>query len=209
MRKLHRFFTDRPPALRTLTPVEGGDVIEADDLREAAPNPFLTPMLVSRRAEQRRILRRIPSRLVTVVARWSIKPPQALEPNDATALEEEVRRLATEAVDGLRPVLAMYEIVEFAEPLSIFFGDLIKHRAADLNLGPPHVAALKDALVKMFFEDADALRIRRESMHHTQLDEERAASMLRLIVLLLAADELAHDGYRDPRVDWVQVAGPV
>jgi hypothetical protein len=201
MRKLHHFFTDRPPGLRTVTPVEPEGVVMA------GPNPFLTPALMNRRAEQRRILRRIPSRLVTVVARWSIKPPQALEPNDATALEDELRRLATEAIDGLRPVLAMYEIVEFAEPLAIFFGDLIKHRSADLNLGPPHVAALKDALVKSFFEDADALRIRRESMHHTQLDEDRAAAMLRLIVLLLAADELAYDGYRDPRVDWVQVTG--
>lgn len=173
-----------------------------------AANPFATAELRDQRALQRRVLRRIPAKTVMTASAWNIKPPQVLEAIDRAAVESEVRRLAAEAIDQLRPVLATYEVVEFGEVIATYFGDLIKQRTSDLKLGPPHVAALKDKFVKLMFEDADTLRARRESVHHVQLDEERAALLLRLVVFLLTADELAGDGYRDPRVEWARATPP-
>jgi hypothetical protein len=164
-------------------------------------NPFVTPELISQRSEQRRVLRRMPSKTVLAVHEWAAKPPLVPDAADRPAVETELRRFAKDAISHLLPVLASFEVVEFSDVMSAYFVNLIRQRAADLELGPPHVAALKDKLVKVLFEDADAIRIRRESVQHVQLDEERAALLLRLTMLLLAADELADDGYRDPRLD--------
>lgn len=191
---VHRNFAARQPTSRSLR------VVDAEAAR-VSTNPFVTSELVATRAEQRRTLRRIPARTVLTVYGWSVKPPAVSDPIDRAAVEIELRRVAREAIVNLLPVLATFEVVEFGDVMVRYFADLVRQRSADLSLGPPHVAAMRDKLVQLFFEDAEAVRARRDSVAHVQLDEERAAALIRLTLLLLAADELADDGYRDPRLD--------
>lgn len=165
-----------------------------------ATNPFVTEELLQSRATQRRLLRRIPARLVLDASADVVKPPELLDRVDRVAIEIDLRDQASEAAEQLRPVLASYAGSEFVDQLVQLHTDLIRHRAGRLDIGPPHVAALSDPLLGMLFEDLDRLQQRRESMVSIRLDPERSAAVHRLVVLLVIADLLAGDDYQDPRL---------
>ena len=164
------------------------------------PNPFLTEELRVSRNRQRRILRKIPTRIVGPLDVWVSLTPRGLAAPDSLAIETELRRLAETTITEVVPVLASFELADLGEPIIGFFEAAALRRAGDLGLGAPHVAALGDSLVRQFVEEADMMRVRRQSALAIQLDDERAAALQRLVVLLVVADELGDDGYRDPRI---------
>lgn len=172
------------------------------DLPSAAvtPNPFLTDELRVARNRQRRILRKVPVRIVGPLDTWVSLAPRGLPATDSLAIETELRRLAEMTITDVVPVLASFELADLGDPIVAFFESAAARRAHDLGLGALHVAALHDSLVRQFVEEADMMRVRRQAALEVRLDDERSASMVRLAVLLVVADELADDGYRDPRI---------
>jgi hypothetical protein len=141
-------------------------------------NPFETHELVVLRWTQRRQIRCVPDHVVRqVLSRFAIRP--AGSGSRQTLIEIEVRALVTAEADGLEEFLLQCEKLGAAEGLrSVFYYQDFEHPLDDLA----HEAATA----------AQANRL--SDIGHL------INPIQRLLLLAFVADDLADDGYRDPRL---------
>jgi len=150
-------------------------------------HPFWTRALDEKRAEQRRKLRAIPAGL--------FKPSDYLPGPTVTIngvadnsfVETQVRRQADAELNSLEPLLSEWEIETAEDALAWFLRNNVEN-------APRNVQRHADALLA---EVANRLPIAREPR---ELDAKYAAPLARAILLLTWADDLADDGYLDPRI---------
>lgn len=141
-------------------------------------HPFLTDELAAKRADQRRVLRFIPSWIVDTT-RIS-RPGPRLTGTDAAMIETELRRLADQELEPLVSWVTVWRAHTQSEAIEWWLDQ------AEIN------AALEDV----------------ERQVHADHEANRAAEyppglysrILRVVTLLAWADELAGD-YADPRID--------
>ncbi len=149
---------------------------------------FLTKDLDRKRAEQREQLRKCHDWWLRDLAISEFLPPD--NEVDRAYLEVELRRLADEERTELSPLLEEMEVAESAFLVGKFLQkNEVSTKGMSRQAGDP------------FGDRASELTTiyRTKSIGQLEEGDDRGNSLLRWIVLLLWADELADDGYRDPR----------
>ena len=139
------------------------------------------PLLAEARARQRRTLRAIPDALL---ANWRPSHTDAVEPVDAdrSHIEIALRRAADELGQRIEPFLAPVRDLAYAETATVAIRSRLDHLSFETIL-----AALADTR-------AQAL----DQLDRLYFDQDEAARWVHLVVW---ADDLADDGYREGRLD--------
>lgn len=150
-------------------------------------HPFYTEKLDERRAEQRRLLRRIDTGTVRRIGyAYDASGPA----NGNTPLvEAELRDLADDQRGFVGDdLLTAMRVAELAEPMANLL-------AADPGLRASGPIQPDVRLTRKPYEKA-----RHTSPLDGLADDSRFAALLRMVLFLVWADDLADDDYRDPRV---------
>jgi len=153
-------------------------------------NPFYTVRLDRQRSRQRKLLRSL-DKATIVAANFYTRAANIEEDDpDRGLLESELRRLVDVETEGLHDVLGQIEGVEAAKALNALLDGPGRRR--DASLDPLHPLRAPT-------------RIKAGEGFKDETARERGADLARLAAFLIWADEVADDGYRDPRASRPQL----
>jgi hypothetical protein len=148
--------------------------------------PFKTRELMRQRSRQREALRLLEDDVVRRAAE-GMGAPIDVDEDDRDLIEWDLRKSADEIREGpLAPVISELSIVPRAEIMSEFYqatylGRRGKAEALGLNAG-------------------QAARETVKRLEDTPVSDDDAVGVFDYVLLLVFADEVADDGYRDPRL---------
>jgi hypothetical protein len=148
-------------------------------------HPFLTPELDELRSLQRRQLRDVP---MSLLERYHLADLPAAGSVDAFT-ETALRLLADQEARNMVELLESFELHAIVECQLSFL-------SARDEAGDGRTEDFAIAMVDL----ASRLAASQTALFSASADEDRAARLERFVKLLLWADQLADDGYVDPRV---------
>jgi hypothetical protein len=151
-------------------------------------HPYLTKELDQKRVQQRRILRSIPDWILDA-RRYGPYPTVMLEGADRPFVESLLRELADQPLADLSTALSAWK----AETETARIAWFVARETAD-GVGNPNLEQQRIDLI------VAANNFRQGAEGPRSLDEAFSKPLAQSILLLAWADELADDGYTDPRL---------
>ncbi len=147
--------------------------------------PFVTRDLIKQRARQRQDLRLVEHHIVLRAVEHMGAPP-GVEDTDRGLVEWELRRVADGFRADLGGILGDMATVTVAEAMQRF--------------GEATYGARRGKAEALGLQMGKTARTTLDELQDSAVEDAQATALFDYILTLVMADELADDGYRDPRI---------